>query len=119
MPFDTTIEINGLRLYARHGVMEQERLVGNEFEVTVHLKASVDEALTDDDLSATINYADVVELIRQLMSQPSRLLEHVAYRIKCAITDRYPKVIAGMIRVAKLTPPIPADMDSVAVVIRW
>ena len=34
----TTIEVNALRVYAHHGVMPQERAVGNEFEVTVHVK---------------------------------------------------------------------------------
>ena len=31
------IEINGLRLFARHGVFEEERINGNTFELTVHL----------------------------------------------------------------------------------
>ncbi len=32
-----TIEVNGLRLFARHGVYEEERVNGNTFELSVHL----------------------------------------------------------------------------------
>lgn len=114
-----TIEVNGLRLTACHGVMEQERKVGNEFEVTAHLTADVMEALTDDSIESTINYAEVVEIISLIMKQPVNLLEHAAYQIKRALTAAYPNITSGMVRVVKLTPPIPAQMESVAVTLRW
>lgn len=119
MAIETTIEVNGLRLFARHGVMPQEREVGNVFEVTVHLTADVAESFENDNIDSTVNYAEVVALIKRCMAQPSDLLEHVAARIRREIIACYPEIKAGMVRVAKLTPPIPADMDSVAVVIRW
>lgn len=114
-----TIEVNGLRITAHHGVMEQERVVGNEFEVTVHLTADVMEALTEDSIEATINYAEVVEIITLMMKHPVSLLEHAAYQIRRALTAAYPNITSGMVRVAKITPPIPAQMDSVAVTLRW
>lgn len=114
-----TIEINGLRLYARHGVGEQERVVGNEFEVTLHLQCRVDRATVSDNVDDTVNYADVVETVRREMEIPSRLLEHVAARIRDAVSGRYPLVAGGMVRVAKLTPPIPCQLSSVAVILYW
>lgn len=53
------------------------------------------------------------------MSEPSALLEHVAMRIKTALTGRFPLIQGGFIRVAKITPPIAAELDSVAIKIEW
>ena len=115
-----TVEINGLRCYARHGVLEQERIVGNEFEVTVHLHLNECGAVDSDDLSATVNYAEVCTLIRDVMNKPSQLLEHVCGRLRDAIRNGYPMVSGGMGRVAKLKPPIPAvQMQSVAIALEW
>lgn len=113
------MEINGLRLFARHGVMEQERITGNIFQLDIHLRYPMDEALKNDRLEGTLNYAEAVEVAREVMATPSALLEHVAMRLKTALTGRFPLIAGGKIRVAKLTPPIPAELDSVAVTIEW
>ncbi|MDE6309850.1 MAG: dihydroneopterin aldolase [Muribaculaceae bacterium] len=115
----TTIEINNLRMRARHGVLMQERSVGNDFTVTVHLRYPVDAALVNDEVSDTLNYAEAVEIIKDEMSEPSALLEHVAARIRHSLMDKFPKIEGGFVRIAKLKPPIPAQMENVAVKIEW
>ena len=93
---ETTIEINSLRIHAFHGVMEQENL------------------------EETVNYAQIIEVIKQEMSIPSELLENVAYRIKTAISRQFHRIKHGKIKIAKLQPPIPnVDIQSVAVIISW
>lgn len=114
-----TIEINKLKLFARHGVFREERELGNKFEVTVHLNYPIEHAMKSDDLAQTLNYAEVVDVIREVMSVPSLLLEHVAYRLHAAIMTRYPAVTGGTIRIAKLNPPIQAEMQDVAVKIEF
>lgn len=115
----TTIEINRLRLRANHGVMSQERKIGNTFEVTAHLRCQAEGAVSSDELSATLNYAEAIDTIKAVMAEPSQLLEHVAGRIRSALTDRFPIISGGRITVAKLTPPIPVEVESVAVTIEW
>ncbi len=53
------------------------------------------------------------------MATPSALIEHVAYRIREAVTSRWPLIDSGMVRVAKLTPPVSAEVAEVAVRIDW
>lgn len=115
----TTIEINRLRLYAFHGVLPREREVGNEFEVTLHLECDMTEAMTCDRLDGTVSYADVIELVKAEMAVPSQLLEHVAWRIKSAVVRDFPKVTGGYIKVAKLRPPVTAQLESAAVMLKW
>lgn len=115
-----TVEVNSLRLYAFHGVLPQEGVVGNEYEVTLHIDVEAAGGVNEDSLEGTVSYADLVDVIIAEMKHPSKLLEHVAGRIKCAVTDRWPMVKGGMVRVAKLTPPIAAaQMASAAVTMRW
>ncbi len=113
-----TVEINNLRLQAHHGVMPQEQKIGNTFEVTVHLSYTPTQPISDD-LSGTINYADVVDIIKHEMAITSQLLEHVAWRIYKHLTTDYPQITGGTVSVAKLTPPITAQMQSAAVRISW
>ncbi len=114
-----TIEINRLRLKAYHGVTEQERLVGNLFEVTVRLAYPIEGAMDTDEISGTLDYAEAIEIIKQTMSTPSRLLENVAGRLKEALLKRFPLIEGGKITIAKLSPPVSAQAESVAVSLRW
>ena len=114
-----TIQINGLRLFGRHGVFDFERLNGNTFELTVHLHYPIEEAMQNDDVNATLNYAEAIDVIKQEMSIPSQLLEHVVGRIRQSLMARWPRISGGYISLTKLNPPINARLDGVAVSINW
>ncbi len=106
-----TIEIDRLRVWARHGVMEQERVVGNEFEVSVRFDyPPALKAVESDSVEDTLNYATLIDIIMKVMSEPSRLLEHVAGRIKDAVQEKFPEISAGKITVSKLAPPVSAQI---------
>lgn len=115
-----SIEIKGLRLYARHGVNPQERRVGNTFSVDITLLCDLSAAMESDDVNLTVNYAEVVEIVRREMAIPSSLLENVALRIRETIRHTFPLVAGGEVRVAKLSPPIPSSqLEEVAVTTKW
>lgn len=115
----SSIEIKGLRLFARHGVFEEERINGNTFELDVRLDYPIGKAMESDDVADTLNYAEAVEIIRREMDTPSRLLEHVIGRIHKALTEKWPEISGGSITLIKRNPPIPADIDGTAVKIEW
>lgn len=114
-----TIDINGLRLYGRHGVSDQERSVGNMFEVNASLLYPADEAVLTDRLESTLNYAEAIETIKHEMEVPSRLLEHVAGRMRKALIERFPLISGGMIQLNKLNPPCGVEIGSTGVTIKW
>lgn len=115
------ISINGLKIRAKHGVYDQERRVGNDFVVTLRLDVPASDAAMDtDSLADTINYAAIVEIIKAEMAIPSSLIEHVAGRIRRALHARFPgQIAAGELTVAKLAPPIHAEVDSVSFTTKW
>jgi dihydroneopterin aldolase len=115
-----SIEINRLQLYAFHGVLEQENRVGNLFEISVKLYYPINRAMINDNLSGTLNYAEIINLIKDVMSKPSHLIENVIERIRVALVNNYPLIEGGKITIAKLSPPIAnTQLESVAVSYEW
>jgi dihydroneopterin aldolase len=106
---NSTVFINRLRLYARHGVMEQERRVGAEFEVSLRVQYNISRAMETDDVADTLSYADLSDLVHREMAVPSRLLEHVAGRIAHAVIQAWPEAEAVDVTLTKLNPPMGAD----------
>ena len=112
----TSIELNRMRFFSYHGVAEQERRVGNDYEVSLRVDYPLERAMESDSLCDTLDYA---ALVAAEMSVPSQLLEHVAGRIWRAISGRFPCVDGGRLRIAKLTPPIPGEIGEAVVTLEW
>ncbi len=113
------IELNRIKIRAYHGVFAQERIRGNDFEVTVHLSYDMTDAAQSDELSQSVDYSRVLEIIRTTMSRPSRLLENVASRLKENILADFPQVTGGFVKVTKLNPPVSLPMRAFAVKMEW
>ena len=53
------------------------------------------------------------------MAEPSALLEHVAGRIRQALVEAYPAIESGRISVAKLAPPLAAELSSARFILEF
>lgn len=99
------VRLKNLRFFSRIGFFEQERAVGNEFEVNMEI--SFDASIfVEEDISTTVSYADIYSIIEEEMMRESLLLETVANRIAertMAITPNNSRI---SISIDKLTPPI-------------
>ncbi|MBR1468150.1 MAG: dihydroneopterin aldolase [Bacteroidaceae bacterium] len=113
------IHIRGLRLAAKHGVLEQERLIGADFVVSIDAEVEVDDkAFAADDIDGTVSYADVVETVKIQMSVTSNLLEHVAYRIASSLLDRFRRIRSVCVCIDKENPPCGVTAFAIGVEIR-
>lgn len=101
----TSITVRDIEVFARHGVLAQEKVVGNEYFVTVTLDFDASRAIVSDDVGATVNYAAVVDVVRATMCIPSALLEHVTGRIIAKLVETFPSVLSGTVTVTKRHPP--------------
>ena len=72
-------------------------------------------ALEHDDLEGTVSYADVYELAKEVMAQPSQLLEHVAARLLQQLFRHFPQVQRATVEVQKDNPPMGADLRGCSV----
>jgi len=113
----TKIELHNMHFYAYHGVMPHEKVVGNEFEVSIALEADISAACASDDVNDTINYAVLFDLVKTEMQTPSLLLEHLAGRIFSRVSEEYPQISSLEVRVSKMHPPVKGVMEKAEVII--
>lgn len=107
--------MRGLRFHAYHGVVPQERVVGNDYEVSVRMQVDVSQAMVTDDVDQTVNYAEAFSIIKEQMKQPRNLVESVAYGIGESLLRRWPQVTDVWVEVEKLNPPMGADCHGAGV----
>jgi 7,8-dihydroneopterin aldolase/epimerase/oxygenase len=110
----STISIEGMEFYAYHGCFAEEQLIGTWFVVDLFLETDTTEAEQTDDLTKTINYLEVYQLVKKEMEINSKLLEHVGRRILNRVTVTYPSISHASIKVRKMNPPLGGKMDFVS-----
>jgi dihydroneopterin aldolase len=103
--------------HAKHGLFEEENVIGGKFEVSVKLDTNFEKAAKFDDLHGTINYAAVYDLIKEEVDRPSKLIENLAQRIIDRIKQEFKKVDKIYLKVSKYNPPISGEVGKVSVVI--
>lgn len=112
------IELKEIAFHAYHGVLEQERMVGNTYTVQIKLFLDLTKAMESDKIEDTVNYAKVYEVIKKEMEIPSSLLEHIAGRIIGSLKKEFPQIKVIDIRLAKKNPPMGAAIQEAAVRIK-
>lgn len=111
------IKVNKIKLYAYHGCLPEEGLIGGNYEVNVILHTNFMEAAKKDDLSKTIDYVLVNKIVAEEMAIRSKLIEEVGYRILQRFEKELNNLEKSSIEIVKLSPPINGDVDSVSILI--
>jgi dihydroneopterin aldolase len=117
--FDSIV-ITGLRAFAHHGVLDQERADGQEFIVDVTLWLDLAAASKTDDLKHTVHYGELAEdAVSAVERDPVDLIETVAERVLGVLLER--ELVRGArVTVHKPSAPISVPFDDVAVTrTRW
>ena len=109
------IYLRNLRFHAYHGVLPQERVVGNDYVIDLRIDYSVERAMQTDHVEDTINYAEVFSLVAEEMAVSNCLLERVGWLIARRLTVTYPAINGIELDIRKLNPPMGADCDGAGV----
>lgn len=109
------ILIENLKIFAFHGVLPEEKILGTYYILNVEIHADLWKAAESDDLKDTINYAEINDILHQEMAIPSQLLEHVNGRIVKKIKNTFPQITFIKIKLTKTNPPMKGEMDGVSV----
>ena len=113
------IRIRGLRIFAHHGVFEEETRLGQMFVVNATLHTSTRQGGLADALEQTISYADVcVFLTEYLQKNTWKLLEAAVEHACRALLLRFPLINEVELEMEKPSAPIPLPFDSVSVCVR-
>jgi dihydroneopterin aldolase len=112
------IELRGLTVHGRHGVLDHERVNGQDFVVDITVWIDLADAAASDDLADTYDYAALAQLAADIVAGPPRkLIETVGAQIADQVMDA-PRVHAVEVVVHKPQAPIPHQFADVAVVVR-
>jgi 7,8-dihydroneopterin aldolase/epimerase/oxygenase len=97
------VELEGLEVFGRHGVEDDERREDRLFLYDVTLEVS--EAARSDRIEDAVDYRAVAACVREVSDGAQfRLLEALAGAVADAISDRFP-VERVRVRVRKPAPP--------------
>ena len=111
----TYILLQGLQYHAFIGVGEQEQVVGNDYVLDLRLGYPFAAAMESDVVDDTLNYADVFNVVSEVMKQPSKLLEAAAGKIVKELCARYKRLESIDLKLVKRNPPMGADCESTGV----
>ena len=112
------IEIRDIRIYANHGCLTEEELIGGKYIVDLDIDADLSASFDSDSLADTVDYVELSRIVREEMAVRSKLIEHVANRILTRIKASNPLISSASVKVRKLAPPIEGEVGEVAVWLR-
>ena len=110
------IEIKNLIVFANHGVMPEEKTMGQKFVISMKLYNDMSQAAKTDDINKAVNYAEVCSFVTEFTKQNRcKLIEAAAENIANALLVCYPTLSRVDITLKKPWAPIGLPLDSVAV----
>ena len=110
--------LKDIRIYAFHGCMEEEELIGSDYIVNLEVETDMHQPANSDLLKDAVDYVHLNTIVKEEMLIRSRLLEHIAQRIIDRILKQFPMVKNVEVKVAKQNPPIGGDVKEVCVCIK-
>lgn len=109
-----TIHLSNLHFYAHHGLYEEEKLLGAAYEVNVTV-SHLPKTIPVKNLSDTIDYSAVYQLVKNFMQQPYALLETIVTAMAAQILDTFLQAQIVFVEIKKVHPPILSFQGSVGV----
>ena len=64
MKLETFLKIENIKLWARVGVLDEERQLGQLFSLDIFLWTDFDKSTANDDIKKTINYSELIEILK-------------------------------------------------------
>ncbi|MFI2858921.1 dihydroneopterin aldolase [Paenibacillus sp. JSM ZJ436] len=110
------MSLRKMEYYAYVGVFEEERKLGQRYYVDLELELDLKEAGLRDDLTLTVNYAEVHELLLSVMKNKQfQLIEALAEYIATEMLRTYTSIVALTVKVTKPHPPFDIHFEGVTV----
>ena len=114
-----SLVLQRLRFFAHHGVLPAETAHGQFFEVSLRLELPLAAAAQADDLSLTVDYQDVYNAVREVLSGPrQKLVETLAELVAAELLNRFVRVQAVVVEINKPAPPVAFSSGGLGVQIR-
>lgn len=112
------IRVNGIKALGYHGVLPHEAIEGQEFSVDLLVTLDLRAASISDDLTETINYADLAQIAYDnIVGERVQLIERLAGRIAEEISSAYSQITSVSVTVHKPHAPVNVNFEDISVTI--
>ena len=111
------IQVNNIKLYANHGCLNEEALIGSWYRVDIEVNVDLTKSSISDDLEDTVDYVQLNHIVKEEMVIRSKLLEEVANRILDRFFLELKMIKSATVSVAKLNPPIGGNVQEVVIIL--
>nr|WP_314289021.1 dihydroneopterin aldolase [uncultured Capnocytophaga sp.] len=112
------IILKNIRVYAYHGCLTEEGIIGSDYRVDLKVYADLKKAIETDSLEDTVDYVHLNKIVKEEMAIRAKLLEKVAGRISDRMFKELPDVQKVKLKIVKINPPIGGDVEEVIVKIK-
>ncbi len=106
--FIQTVALKSVKYYAYHGFYPEENVLGQYYLVDVEVKFY--PGIANDDLSQSVNYEVLNQIILEEMKISRKLLETVVQAMMQRILKQFNYLIQVEIGLHKLQPPMPGEV---------
>ena len=111
-----TITIEGIEVWANHGVMPHEADLGQRYRVDVAIHLDLSAAIASDDLMDTVDYGALSSLVVHTFGAPRmRLVESVAGRVVDAVLEHDERIAAVDVVIHKPSAPLTVPVRDVTI----
>ena len=114
-----TISLNNIIVYGFHGVHQEEKTLGQRFEIDLEYRLANPPFPWKDEERATVSYVNAHKIVSRVCAEKSfNLIETLGNRIIEEMRSRY-SIDLIIVRVRKPSVPIQGILDYVEVVVEW
>ena len=107
--------LENMQFYAYHGVYPAETTIGQWYRVDLEICSDFSKAALADDLSVAIDYELVYKTCKTVMDTPSKLIEHVAWKILQALFSTFESAQHIKLKLTKPEPPLQGFMAAACI----
>lgn len=105
--------------YGYHGVLKEEKTLGQKFHVDAEIHLDLKKAGKTDDLDETVSYAMIYETIKNVMVKENfDLLEALSHKICGEILLSFEKMESLLLKIRKPGAPVAGNFDYFAIEIK-
>lgn len=117
------IKIKNLEVFAHHGVLKEENVLGQKFIISITMYTDIIKAGTSDELQYSINYAEVSQFVTEYMqAHTHRLLETVAEQLSKELllhfTTEHVELKKVKLEIKKPWAPVLLPLETVSVQVK-
>jgi dihydroneopterin aldolase len=111
------VALHEVKFFAYHGFYPEEQILGNHFLVNAEVEFK--SKTIADEISNTVNYETLYQILSEEMQQPRKLLESLVQEMVEKIKAGFPFLETIKVSIKKMNPPLPGEVKYSLVEITW